>query len=494
MSSSPSAPPGREALADPRRHRYRPLLRYRRATGVHSSDVRQARVRFAAECLAFSIPPSNAAIENEFGCLAACRPPPAWKAAVPRDNGSSWDFEDVRDHYVQTLFGEDPVTVRWSDPERYLDLGRAPICEAFARDSRLLASARFGMRRRVGARAAMDLEPGPGGGSSTRRQAEGSVVRDAAVSKPVALLLADDGLDGLRLDAINETDRPGGWGVRVRVHTRSVWSRGFDVPATGRLPARGPPVVGRHGARAFHRPHARLHVRPPRIRQRHRHAVETRTRVVDEVVHLVGKPGPAPRTHRRPDGGRAAGGVRRRLGRRRRTRTVPRNTCHLELCGFEPADSWFHLPPGGARTCRCAGPGQAETVIGHVRALNSHCRRPGRTPSGRLIRTPVRPCAGIDEAGSVRNSAAVTPLLALELFAAVRHHCSGVRRCLPRSSLPSPRPQTPLAGLAEDRAGDAVFAQVTEAIGAPSPRHRRARNRPGRSWPRLSPNAPTCCW
>ncbi len=117
-------------------------------------------------------------IENEFGSLAvAGGHHPAWKAAVPRDNGSSWDFEDVRDHYVYALFGEDAREVRWSDPERYLDLGRAAVCEAFA--------STLGYWRRPDSRcdgaltlALRDLEPGPdGGGPRLERQPQSSVVR-----------------------------------------------------------------------------------------------------------------------------------------------------------------------------------------------------------------------------------------------------------------------------------------------------------------------------
>ena len=86
VTSSPSAPRGGEQLAT---HvgsgvaHYFGVGAYRRPL----ADVLSARVRFATESLAFSIPPSNAVIENEFGSLAVAGHHPAWKAAVPRDNG-----------------------------------------------------------------------------------------------------------------------------------------------------------------------------------------------------------------------------------------------------------------------------------------------------------------------------------------------------------------------------------------------------------------------
>ena len=118
--------------------------------------------------------------QAEFGSLAAAGHHPWWNAAVPRDNGASWDFEDVRDHYVRTLFGEEPSTVRWSDPKRYLAPWSGRRLRGVRGDSRLLATARFGMRRRPGARAPRPRTRHRVGAARLRRQAEGAVVRDAA--------------------------------------------------------------------------------------------------------------------------------------------------------------------------------------------------------------------------------------------------------------------------------------------------------------------------
>ena len=57
---------------------------------------------------------------------------PRWKERVPRDNGSGWDFEDVRDHYAKELYGLDPMRLRYADVERYLALGRVVVGELMA--------------------------------------------------------------------------------------------------------------------------------------------------------------------------------------------------------------------------------------------------------------------------------------------------------------------------------------------------------------------------
>lgn len=56
------------------------------------SDARHARVGFAAECLAFA----NLA-------------DPAVEQPAPRDNGTDWDFADVREHYARLAYGPEPT-------------------------------------------------------------------------------------------------------------------------------------------------------------------------------------------------------------------------------------------------------------------------------------------------------------------------------------------------------------------------------------------------
>jgi beta-mannosidase len=171
-------------------------------------DARRAGVRFAAECLAFSNVPDADTIDRTLREGETPGTHPRWKARVPRDAGVGWDFEDVRDHYVERLFGVATAELRAHDPERYLALGRVATGEAMLRT--------FAEWRRPGSTCrgglvwfARDLWPGAGWGvvdSTGRPKAAYWYVKRALA--PVALLTADEGLNGLWLHAVNDTIEP----------------------------------------------------------------------------------------------------------------------------------------------------------------------------------------------------------------------------------------------------------------------------------------------
>jgi beta-mannosidase len=167
-------------------------------------DVLSAGVHFAAECLAFANPPDPAA------CRALAPVPgadPRWRDGVPRDLAASWDFEDVRDHYVRTLFGHDPAALRREAPDAWLAHGRAAIA--------LLIETVFGAWRTDGRCAGglmlalHDLAAGAGWGivdHDGRPKSAWHALR--RVSQRVQVLLRDHGQNGIVLHAINETASP----------------------------------------------------------------------------------------------------------------------------------------------------------------------------------------------------------------------------------------------------------------------------------------------
>jgi beta-mannosidase len=170
------------------------------------SDARTAGVRFAAECLAFSNIPDGptTALDD-----------PEWKAGVPRDRGADWDFEDVRDHYLELLYGVDASALRRDDPSRYLALSRAVSGEVMGEV--------FGEWRRAGSPTAgglvlwwRDVVPGAGWGlvdrDGTPKVAYHQLRRALA---PVAIWTTDEGLGGVAVHVAN--DRPERLVARLRV-------------------------------------------------------------------------------------------------------------------------------------------------------------------------------------------------------------------------------------------------------------------------------------
>ncbi len=169
-------------------------------------DARRAEIRFAAECLAFSNVPDETAIEQMLpdaaGELVVHHP--RWKAGVPRDAGSGWDFEDVRDYYLQRLFAVDPAELRRVDHERYLELSRALTGEVMAET--------FGEWRRdaspcTGALVLWlrDLAPGAGWGVvDDRGEPKVAYHHLRRALAPVAVWTSDEGLGGVVAHVAND--------------------------------------------------------------------------------------------------------------------------------------------------------------------------------------------------------------------------------------------------------------------------------------------------
>jgi beta-mannosidase len=330
-------------------------------------DARRAGVRFTTECLAFANVPDAAVVDE---LMKAGAPPqdPRWKARTPRDSGAGWDFEDVRDHYLRALFAVDPAALRYSDVSRYLALSRVVTGEVMA--------ATFSEWRRAGSccKGALvwflrDLWPGAGWGvldAAGRPKAAYHYLRRAL--QPIAVLLTDEGLDGLDAHLVN--DGPGELDAELRVACH----RGEAVVASATSPARvgARQVVAVRVADLFgHFVDTTYAYRfgPPS------HDVTVATLVNRSTGAVRGEafhfPGGMPARVEADVGLEAV--ARTTDGEwtlTLRTRTLAQSV-ELDLRGFEPDDNYFHIAPGGSRVVALRRTGAAARPQGTARPLNS---------------------------------------------------------------------------------------------------------------------------
>ena len=332
-------------------------------------DLRRSDVRFVSEGLAFAVPPERDTVDEACGGARRSGHDPGWKQAIHHDTGGSWDLEDVRDHYVEMLFGEDPALLRRVDPERALDLGRAAVASVM--------EAAMAEWRRPGSRCAgfllvglRDLRAGAGWGvidALGRPKAPWFAL--ARASQPVALLMTDEGLNGLALHLVNDGADPVVGQVQVEVysaeHCVDQGQRAVTVPPRSGLELAAEDLFD--GFRDLTYAY--------RFGPRHAELV---------VAHLVAESGDVLATGRfLPDGPRRP--LRGELGLQAIVQPVDEQSWSLSVStrrfaefvsvdvpGFRPDDSWFHLEPGGSVTIGLHPDGTGpDTPKGQVRALNS---------------------------------------------------------------------------------------------------------------------------
>ncbi len=335
-------------------------------------DARRAGVRFASECLAFATPPEPQTIDEACGGVTRAGHDPQWKLSVHHDAGRSWDLEDMQSHYVGRLFGVDPFVLRWQDAERALELARATVAE--------LMSVVFSEWRHPGSTCAgalvlalRDLRPGGGWGiidALGRPKAPWYALR--RVLQPVAVLLSDEGLNGLRLHVVNDT----GDGVEATVVVR-LFAVGELCIEEGR---RDVSVPARQSTSldvldlfdGFRDLTAAYGFGPPPFDVVAASLVGADGHVASEAFHLpLGLARPL-----EPDLGLQAvvsGPHSLAVSTRRFAEFVA-----VDVPGYRPSESWFHLAPGATRHVELFPEGESAppALRGHVRALNSQVTAP----------------------------------------------------------------------------------------------------------------------
>jgi beta-mannosidase len=327
-------------------------------------DARRSEVRFATECLAFANVPGADHLPGGPGAKVHH---PGWKARTPRDLGAGWDFDDVRDHYLETLFGVDPMRLRYADHDRYLALGRVVTGEVMAS---VMGEWR---RKRSVSRGGLlwflrDLWTGAGWGvvdAGGRPKAAYHYVRRAL--QPIGLHLTDEGGSGLFIHVVNERASPLGGEIDL-----TLYKAGEIKVASARTAVMVAPRD------TIEIPAARLFEGFLDLTYAYRFGPPSHDLVVATLSTEAGGRIEAFYFPLGLPSARVANVGLTATARPREggdfdlvlhTRAFAQSVA-LEVEGFAPDDDFFHIAPGAERTVRLRG-GGSTSPRGHVQPLNA---------------------------------------------------------------------------------------------------------------------------
>lgn len=318
------------------------------------ADLRQANVKFTPECLGFANIPEAEMVNAITGGALPVVHHPAWKQRVPRDAGAGWDFEDVRDHYLKQVYGLDPVGLRSTDTNRYLELGRVVSGELMAQT---FAEWRSCHSENRGALVWFfkDLWPATGWGildSSGNPKAAYYFLKRSWQSRQITM--TDEGLNGLHLHVANENPESLTGFVELTLlkePNRVVAAKEVAVtlPGRGRQLLRADEILG-----SFYDVSYAYRFGPPHHDVVIATLLDSDRTVISEAFHFIKRResmiAPA-----------AVDAVAEMTGESecRVTLRADRflHNVRLSAKGFVPDDNHFHLPPGRTKVVRCRAAG-----------------------------------------------------------------------------------------------------------------------------------------
>lgn len=171
-------------------------------------ELRSHDVKFSPEALGFANVPVAHTRNHIFSGGSPVVHDARWKQRTPRDSGTGWDFEDIRDYYFQILFNQDPIQLRYSDPDRYLRLSETVTGELM---HQVYSEWRSGYSKCTGGLIwfLKDLWPGAGWGViDSFGIPKACYYYLKRVWQPISIVLTDENINGLHIHVINESNEP----------------------------------------------------------------------------------------------------------------------------------------------------------------------------------------------------------------------------------------------------------------------------------------------